>query len=389
MAKKICFFLVSCVIVFLFLEGLSSSVYVCYKLFSRSETPPSAYTRYDKDLGWVSSPNYYKKDFYDPGVYLRTNSQGFRNNEDFTVKAPPGKLRIICSGDSMTFGSGVDNDDTWCQLLEAMDHRLQTVNMAQAGYGVDQMYLWYRRAGAVLDHDVQIFAFVTDDFRRMQLKVFSGYGKPILRINNGEMVAGNVPVAREPPFFHWWALHSPQLMRLKSLAALARVFEKISVGKQSAARLGGAGEDQRFIIAKIIETLQAANKQKHSTLIFVYLPTRREYQKDETILAWRKFLQEETAKRGVVFIDLIEDFQKMPLAKMEKLFICSDSSQYFSNVEGHLTEEGNEYTAKQLYEKLISIPEIASKLTSITHAGEHHAADEQAALRTGKSAASR
>jgi len=365
MTKKVFFFLVSSLLVFFLLEGLASSLSVFFKLFSRSESPASVSTQYNKDLGWIGVPNFYEKDFYDPGVYLRTNAQGFRNNQDFTVQAPPGKLRIICSGDSVTFGSGVRNEDTWCQLLETMDPRLQTINMAQAGYGVDQMYLWYLRAGAALGHDVHLFAFVTDDFRRMELKSFSGYGKPILQMDQGRLVAGNVPVPREPAFFHWWVRHSPQLSELRSLSALAHLLEKLSSGRTRAAALGGAGEDQRLIVANMIESLEAANRQKHSTLIFVYLPTRADYFPDEAILAWRRFLEEETAKRGVVFIDLLTNFQKLSLADMEKLFICADSSQYFATVKGHLTKAGHEYVAKQLYESLIAMPGFASRLTAV------------------------
>jgi len=347
-------------VVFLFLEGLASSLSVFFKLFSRSESAGSASTQYDKELGWIGISNFYQKDFYDPGVYLHSNSQGFRSNEDFTTNVPSGKLRIICSGDSMTFGSGVTNDETWCQLLQTMDPRLQTVNIAQAGYGVDQMYLWYLRAGAALDHDVQLFAFVTDDFRRMELKSFSGYGKPILQMNHGQLTPGNVPVPKQPAFLHWWARHSPQLMQLRSLSGLARLLEILS-GRRTAAALGGAGEEQRLVVANVIESLGAVNRQKHSTLIFVYLPTRADYFPNETILAWRRFLEEETAKRGVVFIDLLTNFQKLPLADMEKLFICTDSSQYFATVKGHFTKAGHENTAKQLYEGLRSMPEIASK----------------------------
>ena len=361
MTKKVFFFLASCFVVFLFLEGLASSLSVFFKLFSRSESAGSASTQYDKELGWIGISNFYQKDFYDPGVYLHSNSQGFRSNEDFTTNVPSGKLRIICSGDSMTFGSGVTNDETWCQLLQTMDPRLQTVNIAQAGYGVDQMYLWYLRAGAALDHDVQLFAFVTDDFRRMELKSFSGYGKPILQMNNGQLAAGNVPVPKEPAFFHWWVRHSPQLMQLRSLSGLGRLLE-ISSGRKTAAVLGGAGEEQRRIVSNVIESLGAVNRQKHSTLIFVYLPTRADYFPNETILDWRRFLQEETAKRGVVFIDMLSNFQKLPLADMEKLFICSDSSQYFATVKGHFTKAGHQYTARQLYEGLRSMPEIGTRL---------------------------
>ena len=75
------------------------------------------HTKYDPDLGWVNGPNIHIPNMYGPGVYLKTNSQGFRNNYDFDTAVPNGKYRIICSGDSFTLGYGVDNDHTWCQLL--------------------------------------------------------------------------------------------------------------------------------------------------------------------------------------------------------------------------------------------------------------------------------
>jgi hypothetical protein len=43
-------------------------------------------TQFDPELGWVNVPNFYSKNFYGPGLYLQTNSRGFRNREEF---APP------------------------------------------------------------------------------------------------------------------------------------------------------------------------------------------------------------------------------------------------------------------------------------------------------------
>jgi hypothetical protein len=37
------------------------------------------HTKYDSVLGWVNEKNVDIKDMYGPGIYLRTNSQGFRN----------------------------------------------------------------------------------------------------------------------------------------------------------------------------------------------------------------------------------------------------------------------------------------------------------------------
>ena len=45
----------------------------------------------------------------------------------------------------LIYNDGVGNDDVWCKLLESIDNRIETVNLGQGGYGVDQAYLWYKR----------------------------------------------------------------------------------------------------------------------------------------------------------------------------------------------------------------------------------------------------
>ena len=149
------------------LEGGSSLLLLVADLY---RTPPQLterpHTQYDTLLGWVNRPDFYDHDLYAPGVYLRTNSQGFRNDHAITPRVPPGRARAICSGDSFTLGYGVDNDHTWCALLEHRIHGLETVNMGQGGYGADQAYLWYKRDAEHLDHHVQIFAVILEDFRR-------------------------------------------------------------------------------------------------------------------------------------------------------------------------------------------------------------------------------
>lgn len=107
-----------------------------------------AHTRYDPELGWVNLPRFHDPDLYGPGLDLQTNAQGFRERQDTTPAPAPGTTRVFCIGDSFTLGFGVGNDYSWCHYLEGLQPGLETVNMGQGGYGVDQAYLWYKRDGA-------------------------------------------------------------------------------------------------------------------------------------------------------------------------------------------------------------------------------------------------
>jgi hypothetical protein len=351
-----------CLAFFIFLEGLCSTLFVAFRLLSPQQRQLSAASvRYDQELGWVSAPNFYAKNYYAPGIYLRTNSHGFRANEEFTERVPPGKLRIICSGDSQTFGDGVDNDHTWCQLLESLDPRLQMVNMAESGYGIDQMYLRYKRDGSVLDCNVHVFAFVTDDFRRLQLTSLVGYGKPVLKLRNGELATDNVPVPRRSPIAHFLALKPNPLREFRSVAIVASVAEQVWRPPGSVIPNAPAG-DQRQIIEKMIEDLQRIENQKNSLLVLAFLPRRSDYQPGSPSLAWRTWIGAESAKRSIPFIDLFDAFQKLPTTTRDGMFISSDSLQNFPEAPGHYDDQGHEYVAKQVYARLLSIPQVAEKL---------------------------
>jgi hypothetical protein len=230
------------------------------------------------------------------------------------------------------------------------------------------MYLWYKRDGTALDHDVHVFAFITDDFRRLRLTSLVGYGKPVLKLRNGELVADNVPVPRPSRFLHWLALKPSPLRQFRSVAALTSLAARVLPARESA--LGnGPADEQAQILGKMVEDLQMVEKRKNSVLVLVYLPTRGyDYEQSIPSLAWRAFIRAECRKRGVVFIDLLDDFQKLPLTMKDGMFIWPGSVQYFAEAPGHYDDQGHEYVAKELYARLILIPEVAQKLGRLSNA---------------------
>ncbi len=219
-----------CVVVFIVLEGLASTALFWRTLLFHPRAPlaEKGHTRYDPELGWVNTPNVALKDYYGPGLDLTTNAQGFRGTSPVPVAVPPGMFRIICSGDSMTLGYGVRDDQTWCQALASLDPRLEAVNMGQGGYGVDQAYLWFRRDGARLDHQVHIFAFIVSDFNRMQSESFYDYQKPVLVVRNGSIVVTNTPVPKVGRSRPWLQQNLPSaLEKLATFQVASRIVQPL------------------------------------------------------------------------------------------------------------------------------------------------------------------
>src|SRR5437867_8997121 len=85
--------------------------------------PPPLHYRYpqtlhvvDHELGWVMRPNQHAFTIAWPVV---TNGLGLRSPEIAAVKRP-GTIRVLCLGDSNTFGIGVAQEETYAARLQAL-----------------------------------------------------------------------------------------------------------------------------------------------------------------------------------------------------------------------------------------------------------------------------
>ena len=78
--------------------------------------------------------------------------------------------------------------------MSELSETVESVNMGQPGYGVDQAYLWYLRDGVALDPDLHLLAFVGGDFTRMLTRLRNGAGKPVLQVSGDSLETRNVPV---------------------------------------------------------------------------------------------------------------------------------------------------------------------------------------------------
>jgi len=117
------------------------------------------------DMAYILRAN---SQFSTLGVPFQTNELGFRDRPVFD-KAP-GVFRILCLGDSVTFGTGVSNEQTYPNVLESMIQQVtppgivvDVINAGISAYntrnirGLLQQYIQY------LKPDVVVYAFVEND----------------------------------------------------------------------------------------------------------------------------------------------------------------------------------------------------------------------------------
>jgi len=124
---------------------------------------PQIVYRVDPEIRYVLSPN--QRGWVDDG-FVTTNSRGFRGRE-VDIPKPKGRLRIVVLGDSVAFGWGVNDADTFCsqmeQQLRAHKPDVDVVNLAVPGYATRQEVALLKRNLAALQPDLVLVGFYAND----------------------------------------------------------------------------------------------------------------------------------------------------------------------------------------------------------------------------------
>lgn len=332
--------LLATIALLLLLEG-ASSVFLAVWGATRPPGDPT-YGRYDSLVGWVSAPSLDLPDLWGPGRGLRTNERGWRVAGEVWREVPPGRSRALCSGDSFAFGEGVGNEDTWCHVLGVLEPRLETVNLGQPGYGVDQAYLRYRRDGALVEHSIHVFTFIDADFKRMGPSMRFGYGKPRFRLEGDSLVLENVPPARLLPTLARFVSQLSEDLRTVELGlrAIARL-------RPEAAPADGDAVDPELasIATRVLRRVGELGRQRGAVTLFVYLPTLLDIEND---MPWRLRAREILADRlGAPYVDLTEALRELPPQERRALFIPEGAP-----AADHYSPAGNAWVAGRLYERL-------------------------------------
>jgi hypothetical protein len=363
--------IVAPILLFMLIEGGSSLFLLALALRRSEQTYEPRGQRHaqpDSELGWVSTPGSALPNMYGPGAGLHIDAQGFRVGGKRDSRAAGSGPLAVCSGDSFTLGVGVADDRTWCAMLESLVPGLTTVNMGQNAYGVDQVYLWYKRDGAKLAHDVQLFAYITDDFRRMRFPTAYGFAKPVLELRNDSLVTTNTPISpsKARRRRYWTRMVVQNELRLVRLAHWVRDSAFPGRGIQRGHTSGDLTTQDSLTwmtVRRVVDDLVGINDAKGSTLVLVHQPVFQEYWTDEAD-PWRERMRAAAAGGAFVFVDLVEALRRLPADSAEQMFIGFKIPGYADGF-GHFSVAGNAWVAGQLHRQLLEVPSFAAKLDRV------------------------
>lgn len=152
----------------------------------------------DPELGYRLTPNFSGvSSTAEYRTTIKTNSVGFRENREFTVKASS-TYRVLALGDSFTMGVGVEAEEAMAKVVESLaaerrvKRPIQVINAGVPGYNTDQELRLLNQLGLRLTPDLVILGFyvgndIQDNYHAPQLRVVDGY------LQDGEPQKGLLP----------------------------------------------------------------------------------------------------------------------------------------------------------------------------------------------------
>lgn len=110
------------------------------------------------------------------GKLLIANQWGMRSEDDFPKEKPPGEFRILCLGDSVTFGFGVNNGEDYpARLSNVLNKRdggtplYRALNTGVDAYSTHEEVEYYIRYGAAFSPDKVIIGICLNDVTETNL----------------------------------------------------------------------------------------------------------------------------------------------------------------------------------------------------------------------------
>ena len=227
------------------------------------ESPPYGFDIHHPTRGWALRPRLRNVPAFQ-GKILNTNSRGLRGTSEHSIRAAPGKSRILLLGDSFSFGEEVSDWETAAARLETLLPDTEVLNLGVHGYGLDQMLIYYQEEGSGYHPDRVILGFVYEDIHRDILS-FRDFAKPRFYLRpDGSLRSANLPIP-SPEHFLATEWRRPRLLDL------------FSVLRQAARWRSGANQNEAEEVSRaILRSLAGAARRDGAVPIFFYFPVYKE-----------------------------------------------------------------------------------------------------------------
>jgi hypothetical protein len=278
------------------------------------------------------------------GGRVTLNAQGFRGR-DLSLPKGASRSRVVLLGDSIAFGYGVSDEETFAHRLEVEDNGLDVLNLGVEGYGPGQELLLLQRTGLRANPDVVVLAVcLRNDFVDAMLPVALYDGvtpRPRFKLVGSDLVLDDRAVQRSGArdALQWLSDQSHLFNRVSALMPRGREAEDPGwrIRKREALR----DEDYAFrlTLALVMEMEKLCRARGIGFLVATF-PNGLGYGiRPELFERFHRSL----ATAGVALVDMGARFRSLGLKAAQ---LAIDST-------GHLGPRGHALTSEILRQELV------------------------------------
>ena len=268
-------------------------------------------------------------------------------------------VRVIALGDSFTWGTEVEDHETYPfhlekTLTEVRRRPAEVLNMGVGGYGIDQALLKYLRHGKPLRPDLVILGIFPHDYDRSRLTFFT-YSKPLFRFDHasGAYTLGNVPVPPPDEMFETLSRKYDGTVSYAFIAVRNRLLQLFHYVLSPSDPNGYYSSTDR-LVEYLLTRLRDEQDKAQAGFFIVHIPQGDFFASDQMLSKGRKEEQTVRLKRiyeklKIPCLDLFEEFpRRFPLRTIHEEFYARGPH----GATGHFSPRGNAEVAKIIAEHL-------------------------------------
>ena len=297
----------------------------------------------DYKLGWSPKPGSYKQNTPPHTVTIDKNK--FRKNHP-TETSDILEKTILFSGDSFTFGDGVNDQNTFPSIFQSVK-KDKVINGGVQAYGIDQMYL--RSMDVIKNFAISdlFFCFIPDDINRCNYSTFHKIQKPYFIIEGDSTMLIQIDPKKysDNLNFNLSLLHKIGGYSLVVHKIMGAFFPKfwfynIQIFKKEEHQEG------KEISIQLINTLKQECDKREINLFIVPLTNQRCPTNDKNKL---QFVLN-SIEKDIIIINVFNELETIRYENPD-LF-----SSYFLKNNYHFSDLGNKFVANYIHRKIKKLP---------------------------------
>lgn len=303
-----------------------------------------------KDLDYIHAPDQDTRFCLDnpvhgaDGLPIRINKYGQRG-EDYPLEKEEGEYRVICLGDSLTFGPGLHDEETFLAVLQEIflqqnpgtDKRVRIINAAVNGYATIHYLRWAETQIEIYDPDLLMVAcFFGND---MVIPPRGIHSIPVPMEN----------LLRKSAFFHFlYTSYRDHLWKRTRALQKNKAVEDVD---KELAQYAGVIERDLTINEKMrlwqhslrhFMKIRDITRENRVDVACVLIPSFSMMSLNSEIKTY-KWLIEEVEKRGFPVISLLPTLRS------------AGKNAWLEYDQGHLSAKGHQAVAQALHDGLVKL----------------------------------